>query len=323
MENNGLFGLSWLRNEGPFDLENLVSLKDWNSECGPVWIDMDRDSDIAEKWLYQISGLDPIVCDALLAEDTRPRRELFDDGVMIILRGVNLTGEEDAGEMISLRMWFDSNRVITIRRYEFQSLNLVRQSIQSSRGPKTTSDFLINLVEKICDLTEPVLDDLNETIDQLGDRILNEDLDGLKNDIVASRRKASALKRYLAPQRETISRLCADPLTWMSDRHFAQLRESVDRIKRYTEDLDLNSNHAGIAQEQLINLHNERTNKAMYILSVVAAIFLPLSFITGLLGINVGGIPGAENPLGFLIVITVLAGITSLELMIFRLMKFL
>ncbi len=323
MENNGLFGMFWLRNEGPFDLENLDSLKGWTPDSGPVWIDMDRDSDVAEKWLYEVSGLDSIVCDALLAEDTRPRRELFDDGAMIILRGVNLTGDEDPGEMISLRMWFDANRVITVRRYEFQSLNLIRESIRNSRGPKTTSDFLFTLVEKLCDLTEPVIDELNETIDQLEDRILNEDLDGLKNDIVSSWRKASALKRYLVPQRETISRLCSDSLIWMPDRHCAQLRESVDRIKRYTEDLDLNCNHAGIAQEQLINLHNERTNKAMYILTIVAAVFLPLSFVTGLLGINVSGIPGADHPLGFLFVIIILAGITALELFIFRLMKFL
>ncbi len=322
MEENRLFGLFWLRNEGPFALVDIGDLQRWTSDCGPYWIDLDRDAEITERWLYGESGLDSIVCDALLADDTRPRREMFDEGVMVILRGVNLTGEEEIGEMISLRMWFDSNRVITVRRHELKSLIKLRKSILRGRGPKTPQDFLVILVETLCDLTEPVIDDLTDAVDGLEDRILDEELEGLKEDIASSWRKAIALKRYLVPQRETISKLAADTLSWMDSRDCAQLRESFDRIKRFTEDLDLACDHAKIAQDQLINLHSERTNKAMYILTVVAAIFLPLSFITGLLGINVGGIPGAHHPLGFLSVVVILIGITGLELLLFRWIKF-
>ena len=67
--------------------------------------------------------------------------------------------------------------------------------------------------------------------------------------------------------------------------------------------------HSGlstITAEAFVSRLAEQTNKRMYILSVVAAIFLPLSFLTGLLGINVGGIPGAESPLGFPVVIIIM-----------------
>jgi zinc transporter len=56
----------------------------------------------------------------------------------------------------------------------------------------------------------------------------------------------------------------------------------------------------------------------MYVLSIVAAVFLPLGFLTGLLGINVGGIPFAENPWGFLAVVVALLGVVALELLVFR-----
>jgi zinc transporter len=77
------------------------------------------------------------------------------------------------------------------------------------------------------------------------------------------------------------------------------LREEADRVVRYVEDLDSARERAAVTQEELVNRVSEQINSRTYVLSVAAAIFLPLGFLTGLFGINVGGIALAENPSGF------------------------
>jgi zinc transporter len=89
-------------------------------------------------------------------------------------------------------------------------------------------------------------------------------------------------------------------------------------LTRYLEDLDAARERAAVTQEELVSRLSEQMDNRMYVLSVVAAIFLPLGFLTGLLGINVGGIPGAEYKAAFAIFCTFLGAIAIIELIIFR-----
>ncbi|MEL0113469.1 MAG: CorA family divalent cation transporter, partial [Rickettsiales bacterium] len=113
------------------------------------------------------------------------------------------------------------------------------------------------------------------------------------------RREAIRLRRFIGPNREAIQRLVNDPADWMDQRDRMQLREIVDKITRYIEDLDTTRERAAVVQDELSSRLAERLNKNTYVLSVIAAIFLPLGLLTGLLGINVGGIPGAESKTAF------------------------
>jgi zinc transporter len=90
-----------------------------------------------------------------------------------------------------------------------------------------------------------------------------------------------------------------------------ELRDEADRITRYLEDLDLARERTMVLREEFLGQLAQEQNSRMYVLSVVAAIFLPLTFVTGLLGMNVGGLPGLESPRGFAgsLVIMVLAAV--------------
>ena len=85
----------------------------------------------------------------------------------------------------------------------------------------------------------------------------------------------------------------------LSDAQAFELREQTDRTTRYVEDLDLTRERAMLLQEELRSRIAEQQNQRMYVLSLVTAIFLPLSFLTGVFGMNVMGLPGVENPWGF------------------------
>ena len=131
------------------------------------------------------------------------------------------------------------------------------------------------------------------------------------------------LRRYLAPQREALVKLYTEQIPWLNTDNRMRAREVTDKLIRYLEDLDSVRDRAAVTQEEFINRISEQMNTRMYVLSLVAAVFLPLSFLTGLLGINVGGIPGAENNWAFLIVTLIMIGVAIFEIILFRKKKWL
>ena len=139
----------------------------------------------------------------------------------------------------------------------------------------------------------------------------------------ALRRQIASVRRFVAPQRDALDRLYRNPGTLLSDTEANSLREEADRVTRYLEDLDLARERAIVLQEEHMNELAHLQNTRMYVLSVVAAIFLPLTFVTGLLGMNVGGLPGVDSPLGFMVALVVMVATSAVMLIYFRFRKWL
>ena len=110
------------------------------------------------------------------------------------------------------------------------------------------------------------------------------------------------MRRYLVPQRDALTTLEIEDFHWLQPRDRSRLREAAERISRLGEDLDAIRDRTQIIHDQTMDRRAEKMNKRMLLLAIVTAIFLPLGLVTGLLGINVGGIPGGENPSAFWIV---------------------
>jgi zinc transporter len=167
----------------------------------------------------------------------------------------------------------------------------------------------------------PVLTDLDDRVDALEEAIIEGQMGGIRFELASVRREASALRRYIAPQREAMARLTALQAEWLSPRNRQRVREVTDRITRCVEDLDAARERAQIAQDELTNRLSEQINRNMYTLSIVAAVFLPLGLLTGYLGINVGGIPGEKWEWAFIVVGALLIAFAVIELWIFRRLK--
>ena len=290
----------------------------WAPSDGLLWIHLNRDSDDAQTWLRERSGLDDLVVDAMLTENTRPRCVPMDDGTMLFLRGVNLNPGADPEDMVSIRLWIEENRIISIRLRRLLSVEDLRQALAQGRGPVDAGDFVVQLAERLIARMAAVIGDVDDDVDRLQDQVLDARSAPLRTELTRLRREIIALRRYLAPQRDALARLTQSKLSWLGPADALHLREEADRVTRYVEDLDAARERAAVTQEELTNRLSEEMNSRMYVLSIVAAIFLPLGFLTGLLGINVGGIPLADNPSGFTEVAVILIGVTVLEILIFR-----
>jgi len=145
----------------------------------------------------------------------------------------------------------------------------------------------------------------------------------MRRVLAGIRHQAIVLRRYLAPQRDATARLQSENQPWIDAREQARLREVTDRVVRYIEDLDSVRDRAAVIQDELASRLSEQMNRTMYHLTVVASIMLPLGFLTGLLGINVGGIPGGENPWGFAAVCAILAAVVAVQVVLFRRLRWL
>ncbi len=287
-----------------------------------TWVHLDANHPETKQWLErEISFLDPFIVRVLLADDSQPRMTQLHGGVLLIMRGVNLNENADPEDMVSIRLWVEKHRIISVRRRRLKAIVDIEEKIKAGKGPKDSGEFVCMLAARLFERMEPVLSALDEQTDEIEEKVLEKADASLRESIVDVRIQAIMFRRYMAPQRDAIEQLRMSELDWLDDGHKRHLQESYNHVTRYVGDLDAIRERAQIVKDELANILSDRLNKNMYVLSVIAAVFLPLGFLTGLLGINVGGIPGAENSDAFLIFCGILILIVAVQAIIFKKLK--
>lgn len=296
-------------------------LSEWRREQGLFWVHLDYSNATAQDWLRQQSGLAEMVAEALLTEETRPRVSNINNALLVTLRGVNLNPGADPEDMVSLRIWAEGGRIISTRRRRLLSIADLVHDLDMGTGPCDEGEVLVRITDYLIRRMSDVVDKAEEEIAGIEERVLSDLPVGLRSEVAALRRQVIALRRHLAPQRDALSRLMTENVPWLRDLHRLHLREVLERLTRYIEDLDEVRDRCLVAHEEIQSRVAEQLNRRMYVLSLVAAIFLPLGFLTGLMGINVGGIPGADNPWAFKIFLGLLGVLVLLQFWLFRRMR--
>lgn len=296
--------------------------KSVNSRSTLAWVHLDVNTPETRVWLEQeVNGLDPIIIDALLAGETRPRILEFEQGVLLILRGINLNKNAEPEDMISIRVWVDQSRILTFQRRPLKAIEELSDRLKSAKGPKTSGEFITTLAAGLFERMESIFSDLDDRLDSIEEQVMETPEAEQRTEVTSIRKETIMYRRYIAPQREVISHLRNSDLAWLSLTEKRRLQESLDRVTRYIEDLDTMRERAQIIKDELSNALSDKMNKNLYMLSVIAAIFLPLGFLTGLLGINVGGIPGADNVNAFFQFCAILVGIITIQIWLFKKLK--
>ena len=302
---------------------NWSEVCDWVPEQGCLWLHLHFEEARAAEWLRERSGVDPLAVEVLLSAETRPRATNLGDELLLTLRGVNLNPGSNPEDMVAIRLWSDGKRVISTRRRQLLITGDVMQRFHAHIGPVHAADLIVELTDRIGDRMSDTVDKLEDKVMELEHEVLSGVVGRLRHELATLRKQAISIRRYLAPQREALNRLVIEKLSWMTETHQLQLREIGDRLIRHIEDIDAVRERASLAQEELMSRLSEQINQRMYVLSIVAAIFLPLGFFTGLMGINVGGMPGVERDMAFWMVVAMCVGLTVVLGILFRWKKWL
>lgn len=288
-----------------------------------LWVHFDYSSPEAVDWITNKSEIDSIAIDALLTEETRPRTTLLNDSILIALRGVNLNPNSKPEDMVSIRLYISTHLIISTRKRDILSVAEIIDILKKGIGPKSSSEFLTELIYRVTDRMEDVINQIEDRTNALEENLIDSTDLKFRNEILSVRREIIILRRYLFPQKEALNKLYNDKITWINEYERIEIRETNDQLMRHIEELDTIRDKISLIQEELANSLSDQVNKKMYILSIISAIFLPLTFLTGLLGINIGGIPGAQNDNAFYIFSIILVMVTSVQFYIFKKKKWL
>jgi zinc transporter len=300
-----------------------------------LWVHLDRAGAEGKLWLDEESGIDPFVCEALFEsvdmstarwiDEGRPRCIVFEDGVIINLRGANLNPGAIANDMVVVRLWISPEKVISVRRRHIKATEDIRKSLADGKGPSGPGEFIIMLAAWLLKRMGPVLANFQMLVDDLEEVVITAHNIELQGQIAELRRDAIAWRRHIAPQRQALRSLMTAEVSWLDENDRARLLDLIHDITRHVEDLDGVRERAIIIQDEISNQLSEQMNRTMYHLSLIAAIFLPLGFITGLLGMNLIGvpIPGANTPWAFFAVCILLTVVGGIAVLIFRRLKWL
>jgi zinc transporter len=301
----------------------------WSPESGDLWVHLDGAEEQTRDWLGDTAALDGYVVDGLIADTTRPRCDLYHNGVLLILRGVNLNSGADFEDMVSIRIWIERHRVITTGFRRLLAVNDIREQLALGNGPTSTGRFVARLSAGLTERMGPAIEELTDEVADLeglladSDDTTSMDTQDIRQKLANVRRVAIALRRYIAAQREALNRLSQLEGTWLDSPARGRLRDTVDRVTRVIEELDEVRELSAVIQDELRNRMSQRMERTMYVLTVVAAIMLPLGFLTGLLGVNVGGIPGSQTPWAFWAVCVGMVVLVAIEVWLFKRFKWL
>jgi zinc transporter len=310
-----LDGAGSAREVSPTEVERL------GAEQGPLWIHVNFSDAAGVHWLRHDSNVDEVISDALLEDESRPRSLLTEAGVLVILRGVKFNPGSEYEDMISVRIWVEKDRVITASRRRLKSIEDLLEAFDCKRGPETPFTLLMEIIDRIGFYIAEVIERLEDTLETV-ETDINDTGTMIRNSpFSVLRRQTARIRRYLAPQRDALERISRMAGSMIDQGQVFDLREQVNRFTLLLEDLDLIRERAMVAQEEFLGILAHEQNNRMLVLSIVAAVFLPLSFVTGLMGMNVAGLPGTENKLAFAILIVLMLMITGFIIAMFKARK--
>ena len=271
------------------------------AEQESLWLHWDRSHAQSQRWLRNESGLNEFVCGLLLEENTRPRLlPLPDHELLVFLRGVNLNPGAEPEDMVSVRIFASARRVISLRLRPLRATEELIAEWVAGNGPKSASEVILSLSHHLTDKVESLVTELSEQVDEQEEKVDAEQrLVPDHTKLLQIRRRAASLRRFLAPQRDIYAQLTRHQLPWFVVDDTDYWNELNNRLTRYLEELELSRERVSLVLEAENRRMDQRMNRTLYRFGIIAGVFLPLTFLTGLLGINVGGIPGGDSPYGF------------------------
>lgn len=288
-----------------------------------MWIHLDRTRPGMGEWLEQEFAIPKPTAELLTGDANRPRA--FRDGPTLVatLRGINLNPGAEPEDMISMQLWSDGVRLITLRRHPMQTPREILGRVDRGSGPFDVGATITQLAELLITRMSQSIVDMNQVIDQLEADDPERDADGMLQRISAIRRNCLALKRHMAPQHEALEHISRDAPAWFEEHDRREIGESIARLRRYLDDVDISKESALVLQDEIRARSLASSEHATYMLTIVAGIFLPLTFLTGLLGINVGGIPGMDDPWAFWRVVAICLMVFVALIVTFRRLRWL
>jgi zinc transporter len=262
--------------------------------------------------------------DAEMLQGATPRARciVLDDKALVLLA---LAGETDADEhgRQFMALWIEARRVIVVSEIKVLDLLNIEKWQRSHHAPLSAADLVARLGLRFADRIEPMIERMGDHLDRIEEGILTLSVTDSRKKLGSVRHNIIGVRRLIWPQRDVLDTLEIEDLSFLTPRDRTRLREGSSRLERLGVELQALSERAVLVHEQILDTRAEQMNKIMLLLTAVTVILLPLTVITGMLGMNVAGIPYADSPYAFWVVCVALVAIGALIYGLMRKLKWL
>lgn len=282
------------------------------------WLHFDLASSHLDHWAADNLAIP--VTRTLLAQKTRPRVITSEEGLLMTLRGLNLNEGDEPADMVSLRVWMTGTLMLTVRRQRNFLMEDVQTQIDAGDAPPTPARMLARVIEMNLSRVEAEAMSLEDIADKMEESVYDQKELSL-SQLAPLRRAVIKLRRHLGPLHDALEGLTIAQTPLIPSQMGLRFRDSTSRAARALDELTEVRDRLTALSDHLDMMQTVRLGRNGYLLSVAATIFLPLGFLTGLFGVNLGGMPGTSWDFGFYALCAVMAGLSVVLLLILRWIK--
>jgi zinc transporter len=282
----------------PLEWETLAG--ELASANGVVWLHFNLSDVRARNWIANCERIPEVAKDLLLGRDPHIQLESLKDSFMGVLGDLHYDFEANPDSLGLLRVYIDRHCMISVRGRPLKAIDRLRLAANHGEQMETSLDLLVHLLEFMTEIFGNVILTSREVVDEIEDQILKGTFQDKRGEIGNARRNLARLRRHLNGNRQALSqRLIPHLPSWCRSTEISELRRNLELLDALVQDLELVQERARLIQEEMAGRLQERVNQNLYVLSIVTTIFLPVTLITGIFGMNVGGVPWTQESLGF------------------------
>jgi zinc transporter len=277
-----------------------------------VWLHFHDIERVLHDWPAHVLKLPATFTDTL-REGARSTRIAYDNrGLTAVMNDVEYgEGREHPITVATLWLYVGTRYVLSVRSLSLRSVDKLRADVQAGKTFESPMTLLVRLLQD----QEDVLAALTRTAAESSDRveaILHADRLPKRTGLGAMRRELVRLRRLLAPEPAALFRLVNRPPRWMRDEDVQLLRQSAEEFALTLRDIESLQERIELLEEEIANKVGEHTNRSVLLLTAVTVIALPVNLLSGLFGMNIGGMPWQHDKAGFTIVVVMSLIFTSL-----------
>jgi zinc transporter len=257
-----------------------------------VWLHFNASSAAARRWLVQSGRVSRDFIDLLERHETRVQAIGTADELVAVIPDLAFGEQIDPAEVVSVWVYASARLLVTARNHAAQTADLLRQSARGRLAAASGQALVAHLLEVQGELLRGWLGRAADELDHAEDQILIGNVARQRAALGRTRRLAMHLRRNFGPLRMVMQRLLAQPAERRGGIDVAAWRALQDEIAFTIDEAAGVYERAKVLQEELSSRLAEATGQNLFVLTVTTIVFLPMTLLSGVFGMNVQGVPG-------------------------------
>jgi magnesium transporter len=289
-------------------------------ETESVWVDLESPTEDESQILSSIFNFHPLAIEDCIAESHLPKLDDFGDYIFLVLHGARSGDVSGTFKTVELNFFLGKRYLVTYHQQLSRSINRTKErclknSLSMSRG----MDFLLyEILDGTVDNYFPILDDFDEVLDELEHEVTESPTKETLNRIFSLKRDGMSLRRVTSPQREILNRMSRDPFAVINKRTAIYFRDVYDHLVRINDLAESYKDLSTGLLEAYISMVSNRLNEVIKVLTALTVVFMPLTVIPSIYGMNFKNMPELNWEYGYPFTLGMMAVIVVVMLGFFR-----